>query len=80
VTGPALLASALLVALGVAATLLRRRGRAPGAPPPLTVEARIPLSRDAGVAVLRAGGDALLVGWGRGGVRLVARLRDGGLR
>jgi hypothetical protein len=80
VTGPALLASALVVALGVAAALLRRRGGAPGAPPPLAVEARIAFSRDAGVAVLRAGRDALLVGWGRDGVRLVARLRDGGLR
>ena len=77
-TGPAALASALLLALALAGALLRRRASGAAGPSRLSVEARAPLSRDAGVALLRAGRESLLVGWGRDGVRLVARLRDGG--
>jgi hypothetical protein len=55
--------------------------RAAGTGPerPLRVEDRESLGRDSGVALVRAGTDRLLVGWGRDGVRLVARLGvDGG--
>lgn len=73
-TSSALLATALLALLAAAAILARRRlGRA-STPPCLEVTDRVPLSREAGVALVRARGDVVLVGWGRDGVRLVARI------
>lgn len=73
-TGAALLATLLVVGLATGAALLRRGRAGDGATPALRVEARAALSRDAGVALVRAGDSAYLVGWGREGVRLVARL------
>lgn len=69
----ALRAGGLLLALGAAALLVRRRR---GARPtrPLRLEERQPLGRDCGVAVVRASEERLLVGYGRGGVRLLRRL------
>ena len=68
-------ASVALLALLVLGAFLARgragRGTAGGAP---EVTGRAALSREAGVAVVRAGGQQLLVGWGRDGVRLLARL------
>ncbi len=68
-------AAGLLVAVAAVALLARRRV---AGPPGFVVEARLPLGRDAGVAVVRAGGERLLLGWGGGGVRLLARLREEG--
>lgn len=67
----ALLAATVAVVAAVAA---RRRWPGPPASATLAVEARAPLGREAGVALLRVRGRLLLVGWGPGGVRLVARL------
>lgn len=67
----ALLALSILAAAAVLAH--RRRPTERGAPG-LSVEARALLGRDSGLALVRADGQALLVGWGTGGVRLVARL------
>ncbi len=73
---PASLAAAvLLVAVAAAVLLARRRVAGPSA---LVLETRLPLGRDAGVALVRAGGERLLLGWGGGGVRLLARLREEG--
>jgi hypothetical protein len=38
------------------------------------------LSRDSGIALVQARGRLLLVGWGRDGVRLVARIDEGDAR
>ncbi len=64
-------AAVLLVAVAAAGLLARRRVAGPAE---IAVEARLPLGRDAGVAVVRAGGERLLIGWGGGGIRLLARL------
>lgn len=73
-TGSALVATIVLALLAAAAILARRRLARTGLPPDLEVTDRAPLSRDAGLALVRARGDLLLVGWGRDGARLVARL------
>lgn len=73
-TGPALLASAVLALLFAGALAARRRlSRVPG-PRDLEITDRTHLSREAGVALVRARGEVVLVGWGRDGVRLVARV------
>jgi len=78
-TGSALGASGLkagaaLLVLGLAAAALGRRGaRLPGTGL-LSVEARQPLSREAGLAVVHAGGRRFLVGHGTGGVAILAEL------
>ncbi len=73
-TGSALLATAVLALLAGGAVLARRRlSRLPG-PRDLEIADRAPLSRETGIALVRARGDLLLVGWGREGVRLVARV------
>jgi hypothetical protein len=74
VTASAVASVALLALLVLGAFLARGRagrGSASGAP---EVTGRTVLSREAGVAVVRAGGQEVLVGWGRDGVRLLARL------
>jgi flagellar biogenesis protein FliO len=68
-------AAVVLVAVAAVALLARRRVSGPTG---LVLEARLPLGRDAGVALVRAGGERLLLGWGGGGVRLLARLREEG--
>ncbi len=73
-TGPAFLACGLLALLVVGAALARRRAVRPGMAGDLVVTGRAHLARDAGLAAVRARGEILLVGWGRDGVRLVARL------
>ena len=78
-TGSALGASGLkagaaLLVLGLAAAVLgRREARLPDAGP-LSVEARQPLSREAGLAVVPAGGRRCLYGPGAGGVAILAEL------
>ena len=73
-TGSALLAMAVLALLAGGSLLARRRlSRLPAARA-LEIADRTHLSREAGVALVRARGEFLLVGWGREGVRLVARL------
>jgi hypothetical protein len=74
VTGPALLASGLLALLVAGAALARRRTARPEITDGLVITGRAHLARDAGLASVRARGEILLVGWGRDGVRLVARL------
>ncbi len=71
--GAALRASAILGALALAAIWLRRR-RAPQPDPLLSVEARQPFSREAGVALLRFDAHRLLVGYGPAGVTVVAEI------
>jgi hypothetical protein len=69
--GAALRACALLGALGLAAAALRP----PRAlDPDLRLAARHPLGREAGVALLEAGGRRLLVGYAPAGVCLLADL------
>jgi len=75
VTASAVAAAAVVALLAAGAVLARRRlGRRPS-PRDLEIEDRALLARDAGVALVRARGEVLLVGWGRDGVRLVARVR-----
>ena len=73
-TGPALLACGILALLVAVAALARRRAAPPGSDDDLVITGRAHLARDAGLASVRARGEFLLVGWGRDGVRLVARL------
>jgi hypothetical protein len=78
-TATAVRAAVVLTLLAGALALLRHRRPGTRAERPLRVEDREPLGRDSGVALVRAGPDRLLVGWGRDGVRLVARRgADGG--
>jgi hypothetical protein len=65
-----------LVALALAAALhlLGRKGGAVPADAAIGLTDHRPLSRDAAVAILRVRGRALLVGYGAGGVRLLADL------
>lgn len=67
-------AAAVVGALLATLLLVRARRRGTDVDRPLHVEARAPLGRDAGVALVQAGGDRLVIGWGRDGVRLLARL------
>jgi flagellar protein FliO/FliZ len=67
-------------ALAAAAALARRRGPTcgrEGAPPALSVVARAPLGRDAGVALVEVTGRRVLLGYGAQGVRLVVELDAG---
>ena len=73
----ALRAAAVLAVLAGALVLVRHRRPRADAHRPMHVEEHASLGRDAGVALVRAGSERLLVGWGREGVRLVARLRGG---
>jgi len=59
--------------LGLAAAARRRWSSRPLARD-LEVQSRVWLARDSGVALVRARGESLLVGWGRDGVRLLSRL------
>ncbi len=79
--GTATAARAVIVLTLLTGALALVRHRRPGtrAERPLRLEDREPLGRDSGVALVRAGTERWLVGWGRDGVRLVARLGgDGG--
>jgi flagellar protein FliO/FliZ len=71
--GVALRAAALLGALALAAAWLRRR-QGPQPASLGSVEARQPLSREAGLALVRVEARRLLVGYGSNGVTLVAEL------
>ena len=75
--GSALAALALVGLLAAGAGLARLRPSRRTDPGEAHVVWRGLLSRDAGVAVVRAGGRLLLVGFGRDGVRLLAPI-DGG--
>jgi flagellar biogenesis protein FliO len=78
VTGSALLATTVLALLAGGSLLLRRRLSRLPSMRALEIADRTHLSREAGIALVRARGEILLVGWGRDGVRLVARLgREG---
>ena len=78
--GSAVAALALVGLLAAGAGLARRRLARRADPGEPHVVWRDLLSRDAGVAVVRAGGRLLLVGFGREGVRLVARIDEGDSR
>ncbi len=65
-------AAAVLLLLALAAALLNR-GVRPAARS-LSLDARQPLGRECGVAVLRAGGRCFLVGYGGAGARILAEL------
>jgi len=67
-------ASALLGLLALAAAAARGRWASRPVVRDLEVRSRASLSRDAGVALVRARGESLLVGWGQDGVRLLRRL------
>ncbi len=73
-TGSALLASVVLALLAGGSLILRRRLPRLPAASALEIADRTHLSREAGIALVRARGELLVVGWGRDGVRLVARL------
>ena len=70
----AMRAAAVLGILALAAALARRRRVPQAGPAVLEVQSRTWLGRDAGIALIRARGESLLVGFGRDGVRLVTRL------
>jgi flagellar biogenesis protein FliO len=72
--GTALRALAVVALLGLGAFALRARATQPSAPRALAVEDRQLLGRDAGVAVVTAGGRRWLVGFAPSGVTLVADL------
>ncbi len=72
-SGVALRAAAVLGPLACAAAWLRRR-QGPQPDPFVSVEARQPLSREAGLALVRVEARRLLVGYGSKGVTLVAEL------
>jgi len=74
VTASAVAAAAVVALLALVAVLARRRLSRHPAARALEIADRALLARDAGVALVRARGEILLVGWGRDGVRLVARL------
>jgi flagellar protein FliO/FliZ len=76
--GDALPAAALLGVAGAGSLLLRRRAREGRPAAPLRLEARAPLGRDSGVAVVRLGDDRFLVGYGRHGVRELRRIAPPG--
>lgn len=76
--GEALPAAALLAVAGAGSLLLRRRAREGRPAAPLRLEARAPLGRDSGVAVVRLGDDRVLVGYGRDGVRALRRIASPG--
>lgn len=74
---PAAARGALAVAaIGAAAVLARGRRTAPAlaAAARLVVTTRAPLGKESGVAVVEVAGRTLLVGFGAGGVSLVAEL------
>jgi hypothetical protein len=75
VTASAVAAAAVVALLAAGAVLARRRLARRPSPRDLEIEDRALLARDAGVALVRARGEVLVVGWGRDGVRLVARVR-----
>lgn len=78
--GPAtaMRAAAVVALLALAAAVVRRHRSPRRSPAALELEGRAWLGRDSGVAVVRARGESLLVGFGRDGVRLLSRLgRDG---
>jgi flagellar protein FliO/FliZ len=69
---PAAARAALAIAgLAVVAALLRRAG-ASAPPARLVIVARQPLGKDAGIALAELDGRALLLGFGAGGVQLLA--------
>jgi len=71
--GPAAARAGLVAAaLGGALLVLRRAGRPAAGPRLLAVLARETLGREAGVALVEVGGRRLLLGFGPGGVQLVA--------
>jgi hypothetical protein len=78
--GSALAALALVGLLAAGAGLARLRLARRPVPGEAHVVWRDLLSRDAGVALVRARGRLLLVGFGRDGVRLVARVDEGDSR
>lgn len=65
-------ALAAAAAIGGAALLARKRLARTATPQRLTVVARQALAREAGVALVEVDGRAVLVGFGAGGVRLLA--------
>ncbi len=67
-------AAAVLALLAFAAALLGRRQKSHLAARSLSLDARQPLGRDCGVAVIRTGGKCLLVGYGTAGTRVLADL------
>jgi hypothetical protein len=74
VTASAIAAAAVVAILALGAVLGRWRFSRHPAARALEVADRALLARDAGVALVRARGELLVVGWGRDGVRLVARI------
>ncbi len=72
--GAALRALALLASLGLAGAWLRLRHRRPETDPLMTVEARQPLSREAGLVLVRIEARRLLVGYGPTGASLLVEL------
>lgn len=73
-TASALAALCLVLLLGAAAALARRRTAREGPEDAPVLRGRAQLSRDAGVAVVRVGTETVLVGFGKDGVRLLARI------
>jgi flagellar biogenesis protein FliO len=74
IAGGALRALSVVALLGLGALLVRRAGGARRDRGELAVVERHALARDAGVALVTAGGRRLVVGYGASGVALLARL------
>jgi hypothetical protein len=70
--GPVAARAGLVAAALGAAALVARRRPAPAAKPAIAIISRASLARDAGVAIVEAGGRRLLVGYGSGGVQLLS--------
>lgn len=70
-------AAVAVAGLGALALLVRRAARREPAPAPLAILARAPVTREAGLALVEADGRRLLVGYGQGGVGLLADLSPG---
>ena len=66
--------SAVVIALGLALALVRRRSPGPGATSAVAVLERRALAKDAGVALVEVEGERLLVGYAPGAISLVARV------
>lgn len=70
-------ASLVVAGLAAAAFALHQRRDGPLVRPTLALLERQPLGRDAGLALVAAGGRRLVVGWGTAGVTLLAELPHG---
>jgi flagellar protein FliO/FliZ len=70
--GPAAARAGLVVAGLAGAAALARARRRTATPPALAILSRAPLARDAGIALIEVEGRRILLGYGAGGVNVLA--------